>query len=218
MALPLVERGYAHPELLADTDWLASRLSEPMVRIVDARGDKDYAAGHIPGAVQMSGFSLGKMGPDSSEAFARRVGALGIDEQTPVVVYDGGGPSQLAGMIGWALRYYGHPDVRYLDGGMAKWAEEGRPTSSEASTHEARTFSGSLVADLFCSLEQAKAGVADGSVLFWDVRSEGEFDGSTVRRFDGGVEPTASAGAHAGCGVTRLRGAIRGRWDAEARR
>lgn len=180
MSVPVAERGYAKPELLAESDWLVERLPDPMIRIVDARGDDDFAAGHIPGAVQLSGFSLGTIGPEFADGFARRVGALGIDAETPVVVYDGGGPSQLAGMIGWAFRYYGHPDVRYLDGGMAKWAAEERPTSSDAPTHEARTFVGSLVADLFCSLEQAKAGVADGSVLFWDVRSEGEFDGSTA--------------------------------------
>jgi thiosulfate/3-mercaptopyruvate sulfurtransferase len=180
MHIPVTERGYAHPELLADTNWLVRRLSDPTVRIVDARSGKDYAAGHSPGAVNINGFSLGTIGPDFAMGFAERVGALGIDESTPVVVYDGGGPSQLAGMIAWALRYYGHSDVRYLDGGMAKWATEALPISVDAVTHEARTFNGLLVEALFCSLDEAKAGAADGSVLFWDVRSEGEFDGSAA--------------------------------------
>ena len=58
MPIPVRERGYAHPELLAETDWLAGCLSDPTVRVVDARADKDYAGGHIPGAVNLMGFSL----------------------------------------------------------------------------------------------------------------------------------------------------------------
>jgi thiosulfate/3-mercaptopyruvate sulfurtransferase len=178
MTVPVRERGYRHPEHLAETDWLAERLSDPLVRVVDARSSEDYSAGHIPGAVNISGFSLGKIDPDTATIFARRVGALGIDHLTPVVVYDGGGPSQLAGMTGWAFRYFGHPHARYLDGGMAKWNSEGLATSADAPTHEPRAFTADVVDDLFCSLEEAKASVADGSVVFWDVRTDGEFDGT----------------------------------------
>jgi thiosulfate/3-mercaptopyruvate sulfurtransferase len=53
MPIPIHERGYAHPELLAETDWLAARLSDTTVRVVDARSDKDYARGHISGAVHL---------------------------------------------------------------------------------------------------------------------------------------------------------------------
>ena len=95
MPIPIRERGYPHPELLAETDWLADHLSDPTVRVVDARSDKDYAQDHIPGAVHINGFSLGGPRTESAmpepEAFADKVGALGIDERTPVVVYDGGG-------------------------------------------------------------------------------------------------------------------------------
>ena len=87
MPIPIRERGYPHPELLAETDWLAGRLSDPTVRVVDARFDEDHASGHIPGAVHINGFSLGgiRPGPEmpAPEAFAHLVGALGIDERTP---------------------------------------------------------------------------------------------------------------------------------------
>ncbi len=183
MPLPIEDRGYPHPELLAETDWLASHLSDATIRIVDGRADQDYAAGHIPGAINLSGFSLGQIGPESEppdpEGFAARVGALGIDEGTPVVVYDGGGPSQLAGMTGWALLYYGHPELRYLDGGLAKWTAEGLPLSTDATTHEQRTFTPRHVEGVFCSLDQAKGAIDDDDVVFWDVRSVGEFDGTT---------------------------------------
>ena len=94
MPIPIGERGYAHPELLAETDWLAGRLSDPTVRVVDARSDDDYARGHIPGAVHLDGYTLGglRTGSEMPEpgAFADQVGTLGIDEHTKVVVYDAG--------------------------------------------------------------------------------------------------------------------------------
>lgn len=183
MPLPVRERGYPHPELLAETDWLASHLSDPTIRIVDARTDEDYAGGHIPGAVSISGFSLGGIQNAEPEAFAKRVGALGIDEHTSVIVYDGGGASQMsqmAGMAAWALLYYGHPDVRYLDGGLTKWTAEGLPLSSDAPTHEPRTFTVGLVEGVHCSLEQAKASIDEDGVVFWDTRTPGEFDGTTA--------------------------------------
>ena len=182
MPLPVSERGYPHSELLAETDWLAGRLSDPTVRVVDARSDEDYAQGHIPGAVPISGFFLGglRTGPEmpEPEAFADLVGGLGIDERTTVVVYDGGGPSQLAGMTAWTFLYYGHPDLRYLDGGLAKWTAEARSLSSETPAHEPRSFAARPVEDIYCSLDQAKTCVADDDVVFWDVRSVGEFEGT----------------------------------------
>ncbi len=186
MPLPIGERGYPHPELLAETDWLADRLSDPAVRVVDARSDQDYAGGHIPGAVHINGFSLGGIRPGTEmpepDAFADLVGALGIDERTPVVVYDAGGRSQmaqLAGMTAWTFLYYGHPDIRYLDGGLAKWTAEGLPLSSDPPAHEPRTFAARLVEGVYCSLDQARASIDNEGVVFWDVRSTGEFEGTT---------------------------------------
>ncbi len=83
MPTPIAERGYARPVLLADTDWLAERIDDPAVRVVDARTDEDYAAGHIDGAVYVSGFSLDGIrgaseGMPQPEAFAQMVGARGL--------------------------------------------------------------------------------------------------------------------------------------------
>ncbi len=181
MPIPIRERGYPHPELLAETDWLAGRLSDPTVRVVDARSDEDYARGHIPGAVHLDGYSLGGLRTGSKmpepEAFAHLVGALGIDEHTKVVVYDAGGPPT-AGMVVWAFLYYGHPDARLLDGGLTKWTAEGLPLSIDAPAHEPRAFTARLAGGVYCSLDQAKASVDDDGVVVWDVRSVGEFEGT----------------------------------------
>ena len=82
-------------------------------------------------------------------AFEELVGALGIDGSTPVVVYDAG-RSQMAGLVAWAFHYYGHPDTRHLDGGLAKWTAEGLPLSSDAPAHEPRTFAARPVDGVYC--------------------------------------------------------------------
>ena len=68
----------------SDCAWLAGRLSDPTIRVVDARSDKDFSSGHIPAAVNINGFWLGGIRPGSEmpkpEAFAHLVGPLGIDE------------------------------------------------------------------------------------------------------------------------------------------
>ncbi len=183
MPIPIADRGYPHPELLAESDWLEARLTEPTLRIVDARADEDYANGHISGAVHLNGFSLGglRAGPEMPDprAFAELVGSLGIDGSTPVVVYGASDLlAQMAGVVAWAFLYYGHPDVRLLDGGITTWAAEGRALSTELHAHEPRTYSAQPVDGLLCSLDQAKAAVDAPGAVFWDTRTLGEFDGS----------------------------------------
>src|SRR5689334_11404240 len=119
MVTSISERGYARPELLAETGWLAERLADPRIRVVDARSKQEYDAAHIPGAVHMDGFggdipraANGDMG--TPEQFAGTVGQLGIGNDDTVVVYDT--PNQRMGMVAWTFMYFGHRDVRILDG------------------------------------------------------------------------------------------------------
>ena len=88
--------------------------------------------------------------------------------------------AQLAGMTAWTFLYYGHPDIRYLDGGLAKWTAEGLPLSSDVPAHEPRTSAARPREGVYCRLDQAKASVDDDGVVFWDVRSLGEFEGKTA--------------------------------------
>ena len=131
--IPIHQRGYANPHYLAETDWLAAQLNNPAVRIVDARPPQQYAAGHIPGAVNLPGTNGiprtadGEMA--SAEEFSSVAGKLGIGNDGTIIVYDI--PNQHMGLVAWAFLYYGHEDVRLLDGGFEKWSREGRPVSTE---------------------------------------------------------------------------------------
>ena len=180
MLIPLSERAYARPELLAETGWLAEHMADPHIRVVDARSEQDYAAGHIAGAVHMDGFGRsipraenGDMG--SPAEFALTVGGLGIANDTTVVVCDT--PSQRMGMVAWTFLYYGHADIRILDGGIAKWLAEGRALDTQLPEWPSVTYVARPVEAVYCSLEQAKVGAGRDDFVFWDTRSDDEYAG-----------------------------------------
>lgn len=179
--VPVSQRGYAHPELVAETDWLERRLGSPGVRIVDARAPQQYAEGHIPTAVNLDGFGRGI--PRSAngdmadpEEFSRIAGDLGIGNDMTVVVYDT--PSQRMGMVAWAFLYYGHRDVRILDGGFDKWTREGRRISTDAVGYPPATYLATPLEGVYCSLSQAKAAQTRSDFVFWDTRSRAEYEGT----------------------------------------
>ncbi|MDR3212793.1 MAG: sulfurtransferase [Azoarcus sp.] len=135
---------------------LAARLDDPGWRIVDCRhrltdtahGERAYAEGHLPGAVFMhldrdlSAPMNGKNGrhplPDP-EAMAARLGAIGVNHRTQVVVYDDDG-GMTAVRLWWLLRWLGHDRVAVLDGGIAAWTGEGFPLTAEPPTLEIAEF------------------------------------------------------------------------------
>ena len=180
---PVAERGYTKPDLLAETDWLADHLSDRNLRVIDARSPELYAAGHIPGAVNLAAHGQiprsesGDMGaPDNFESLA---GSMGVSADSTVVIYDA--PSAMMGMVAWAFLYYGHSTVYMLDGGFEKWTKEARPTSTETSSYPPARFDANLMEEIYCSLDQARSAQDSGRVVFWDVRTPGEYDGSEAR-------------------------------------
>ena len=180
--IPIHQRGYTNPELLAETDWLAGQLNNPNLRVVDARPPQQYGAGHIPGAANLSGFGgipradNGDM-PDP-EDFVRVAGSLGIGNDVTIVVYDA--PSQMMGMVAWAFLYYGHRDVRLLDGGYHKWTQEGRPVSTQPASYPRTVFSAKPVVAIYCSLSEAKSAHGRPQTVFWDTRSKAEYQGTAA--------------------------------------
>ncbi|MGD9894540.1 MAG: sulfurtransferase [Dehalococcoidia bacterium] len=198
MLTPIAERAYARPELLAETGWLADRLADPRIRVVDARSEREYGAGHIAGAVHLDGFGSsipraenGDMG--SPEEFAHLAGGLGIDNATTVIVYDT--PSQRMGMVAWTFLYYGHADIRILDGGIAKWLAEGRALDTQRAAWPTATYVARPVEAVSCSLEQAKAGVGRDDFVFWDTRSDDEYAGNATAGFGSVPRPGHIPGA-----------------------
>jgi thiosulfate/3-mercaptopyruvate sulfurtransferase len=126
---------YAHPERLVSTDWLAEHLGDEGLVVVES--DEDvllYDTGHIPGAVKVDWHNdlndpLQRDYVDGTR-FAQVLGERGIGRDTTVVIY-GDKNNWWAAYALWVFSLFGHPDVRLLDGGRAKWIAEGRELTRE---------------------------------------------------------------------------------------
>ncbi len=135
---------FAHPEKLVTTTWLAEHLDDPGLAVVES--DEDillYETGHIPGAVKVDWHTElnDPVTRDYVDAagFAALMGAKGIGRDTTVVFY-GDKSNWWAAYALWVFSLFGHPDVRLLDGGRAKWEAEGRPMTTDAPSRPATEY------------------------------------------------------------------------------
>ena len=133
--LSIASKGYARPETLVSTTWLAAHLDDPTIRIIEC--DEDvllYDMGHIPGAQKID-WHMDLNDPlvrdyVDSKHFEELLRAKGIDESTTVVFY-GDKNNWWAAYAYWVFRLFGFAGARLLDGGRTKWEQEGRPMTEE---------------------------------------------------------------------------------------
>lgn len=132
------ERGYANPDVLVDTEWVAARLEDPTVRVVESNEDPlVYPSGHIPGAVEIDwtrdlNDPLRRDYIESTD-FSELLGRMGISPETTVVFY-GDKNNWWAAYAYWVFQLFGHARARLMDGGRLKWEQEGRPLTRETPT------------------------------------------------------------------------------------
>ncbi len=123
-------RGYAHPEVLVSTQWVADHLADPDVRIVESNEDVLlYETGHIPGAVKIDWVAdlndpLIRDYIDRPR-FQRLLRSKGINESSTIVLY-GDKNNWWATYAFWVFRLFGVKNLRLMDGGRLRWADEGR--------------------------------------------------------------------------------------------
>jgi thiosulfate/3-mercaptopyruvate sulfurtransferase len=178
---------YAHPDRLVTTEWLAAHLGGDGLVVFES--DEDvllYDTGHIPGAVKVDWHTelndpVTRDYVDGTR-FAEICGERGITRDTTVVFY-GDRNNWWATYALWVFSLFGHPDVRILDGGRAKWQAEGREMTTEQPKPEVveypvverddatiRAFKDDVLAHL-------------GQPLV-DVRSPGEYSGELLHMPD----------------------------------
>jgi len=194
-----MSNGYAHPEYLVDTQWVAGHLDDPDVRIVES--DEDYLlyeTGHIPNAVKVDWFTTLQhpVRRDflTKEAFEEMCSNLGISDDTTVVFYGDKG-NWFATYALWLFRYYGHENLEIMDGGRAKWEKEGRPMTKEVpetpkTTYQAKDPDPSVRAfryDVFRHVES--------KLPLVDVRSPEEYRGELLH-MPGYPQEGATRGGH----------------------
>jgi thiosulfate/3-mercaptopyruvate sulfurtransferase len=198
-------------DVLVDTAWLAAHLGDAALCVVDVRGKvlppgnepryrpkrEDYDAGHVPGAVFVDWtrdiVDLDDPVPvqiAKPEAFAMRMGQLGIGDGTTVVAYDDYDHA-FAGRLAWALRYYGHDDVRILDGGWTRWVAEGRPTSSQIPERRPATFTPRPRPALRRTADDVARAVERGDALLIDARADEQYAGEVSAAARAGHIPGA---------------------------
>ena len=188
---------FANPHLLVTPAALAGALeSSERPLLIDLRPPEDFATGHIPGAVHLDlwGVSLVDTDPAPLKAFMWIIDHLfnlrGVSESTPVVVYDEQSGIRAARGF-WFLEYFGHPRVQLLDGGFNAWTRAGLPITREAAPPPKSTWTGKPQETTIATWRDVHARLGNPDVVLLDTRSDGEYDGTTVRAKRGGAIPGA---------------------------
>ncbi|OFW43351.1 MAG: hypothetical protein A3J29_20250 [Acidobacteria bacterium RIFCSPLOWO2_12_FULL_67_14b] len=176
--------GYARPDLLVDTAWLAQHLSDATVRVVDMRA-RGYGDGHIPEAVFLdNNWIRNPKAPPTflptPLEFEALMARLGISNTTKVVAYDDRG-GIYAARLWWILNYYGHSNVALLDGGWGKWIAEKRATGTATPAPAAAVFTVKPGTVKVATADEVKAAINKPGVKLVDARSQGEIDGKELR-------------------------------------
>jgi thiosulfate/3-mercaptopyruvate sulfurtransferase len=191
---------YKHPEVLVTTEWVAQNLSAPNTRLVEVDVDTSaYDQGHIPGAV---GWNWQTQLQDNVRrdlidraALEALLGKSGIGNDTTILLY-GDNNNWFAAYAFWQLKYYGHKDVRLINGGRKKWLEEKRPLSTEAAKVAPTTYKASGPDESIRAYRDDVRDVVEGrrKGQLVDVRSADEFTGKIIA--PPGMTETAQRAGH----------------------
>src|SRR6184192_3965503 len=177
---------YKHPEVLVSTDWAAQNLNAPKTRFVEVDVDTTaYDQGHIPGAV---GWNWQTQLQDGirrdlidKAALEKLLGASGISNDTSIILY-GDNNNWFAAYAFWQLKLNGHQDVRLLNGGRKKWAEEKRELTTAPAKVSPTSYKAAGVDESIRAKRDAVFAVVDkkskGQLV--DVRSVDEFTGKIL--------------------------------------
>jgi len=186
---PIEARGYAHPEVLVSTQWVADHLKDPKVRLVESNEDiLLYDTGHVPGAVKIDWVSQlnDQLTRDylDSEKMQELLRSLGVDQDTTVVFY-GDKNNWWATYALWVFRLFGLDRLRIMDGGRTLWEKEGRPMTREVSKYPAGNIKvGSRDDSRIRAFRDQVREHVKGKKGLVDVRSPEEFRGERMHMPD----------------------------------
>ena len=184
--------GFARPELLASTEWLAEELGRPDVRIVDVRwrpdgtGQSVFDAGHLPGATYLDWRAELSESPSDEANHALRLAPAepivtfmaraGVGDATTLVLYDDT-LGLYAARAWWSLRVYGFESARILDGGFPAWITESRPLSTGVLPHPEAAFTPRLNPRLRLTTTDVRSLLGSPETQSIDARAVPEYRG-----------------------------------------
>jgi thiosulfate/3-mercaptopyruvate sulfurtransferase len=171
-------------DVLVSTDWVAEHLEDDSIRIVEVDENPAlYAEAHIPGAI---GFDWKNdlqdqvkrdfLGP---EDFGRLFGEHGISNDHTIVLY-GDRNNWFAAYTYWYLKYYGHDNVRLMNGPREKWISEGRPTSTDVPAYDSQSFTAREGDESIRAYREEVLAALDSNTSLVDVRSPQEYSGELI--------------------------------------
>ena len=171
-------------DVLVDTQWVENHLRDESIRVVEADENPAlYAEAHIPGAI---GFDWKKdlqdqvrrdfLGPAE---FGELFGSRGISNDHTIVLY-GDRNNWFAAYTYWYFRYYGHDNVRLMNGPREKWISEGRPTSTDVPSYDAQSFSAQQGDEAIRAYREEVLSALDSGTRLVDVRSPQEYSGELI--------------------------------------
>ena len=177
---------YKHPEVLVSTEWVTKNFDAPGLRLVEVDVDTtSYDKGHIPGAV---GWNWQTQLQDGirrdlieKEALEELLGKSGISNDTAILLY-GDNNNWFAAYAFWQLKYYGHENVRLIDGGRKKWIAEGRALTTDAPRVKETTYHAKGADESIRARKEDVLRIAEKQVngQLVDVRSADEFTGKIL--------------------------------------
>jgi thiosulfate/3-mercaptopyruvate sulfurtransferase len=191
-----MEQQYTREKLLTTPAELQKKLGSHDLCLVDVRPAEQFAHGHIPGAVHFDLFGLSLI--DTSEAplqaFMHMIHHVlelrGVSESKEVVFYEANSGMRAARGV-WFLEYFGHPNVRMLDGGFEAWKAAGGPITTESVAPKAATFKIAERREVLATAEDVLQSLNNKAFSILDTRSVGEYRGTQVRAARGGAIPGA---------------------------
>lgn len=180
-------KGYANAALLVTGQQVADHLGEGGFHILDARSPEQYAAGHIPGAVNLPAAAItrtingipGMLAP--IPVVEQALGDRGVSRNSQVVIYDNFGGVQATRLF-WILDYLGHPRVSVLQGGFELWQQEGRPVSRETPQPQVTRYQATPDPSKLADLAWMRGHLQAPEIVLLDTRSLREFTGQVPGR------------------------------------
>ena len=178
-------KGYTHPEALVDAEWVQSHLMDPTIRLIEVDVDTAaYEQGHISGA---AGFNWQKelqdqivRAPVSKEQLEALLSRAGVANDTIIILY-GDNNNWFAAWALWILKYYGHSDVRLLDGGRVKWLADKRELTTAVPSYSLTSYhSQAAHSDIRTFRDQILLSLGRNGFVLVDVRSPAEYSGELL--------------------------------------
>jgi len=178
--------GYAHPEVLVETEWVAQHLNDPQVRIVEADEDPLLyeAIGHIPNAAKLD-WHTDVQDPVrrdfvNKQDFEALLNRYGIKNDMTVVFY-GDKNNWYAAYSYWLFKLYGHEDARIMNGGRTKWEAEGRQYTKDVPQFTPTSYTAREPnLNIRAFRRQVEDQLAGGRAALVDVRSPDEYTGKLL--------------------------------------